>query len=75
MSDFNKGDLPPKRKKKETYKTVVYPLTIDGKYGPNSRLDSVVNMYATAGYDLDSITPLNGGREVLLVFKISTRLS
>ena len=75
MSDFNKGDLPPKRNKKETYKTALYRLIIDGKYVANFRLDSIVNMYATDGYDLDSITPLNGGRELLLVFKISTRLS
>ena len=75
MSDFNKGNFPPPRKKKETYKTVVYQLTKDGKYIPNYKLENTVNSFAMAGYDLDSITPLNGGREVLLVFKRSTRLS
>ena len=75
MSDFNKGDLPPKQERKKIYATVLYSLIKDGKYKPNSQLEGTVNKYAMAGYDLDSITPLIGGQEFLLVFKRSTRLS
>ena len=75
MSDFNKGDLPPERERKRIYATVLYSLIKDGRYKPSSQLEGTVNKYAMAGYDLDSITPLIDGRELLLVFKRSTRLS
>lgn len=75
MSDFNKGDLPPEREKKEIYATVIFRLLENNMYRPTSQLDSTVNRYAMNGYDLDSITPLTSGGELLLVFKRSTRLS